>query len=277
MQCVQLITIDKGVHVPCGKCEFCLQNKRKDWFFRIMQEYKICQSADFITLTYEENPIHLNKKDIQDFKKRLRKANLKYFLKKNPLIKTNKDAQKLIAKLRYFTVGEYGTQTLRPHYHSIMFNLELEVKQNLKDIWKHGHIHFGEVNEATINYTCKYLINKVDDYGDLTKPFQLQSQGLGKNYLTNGTDKYHRTNDSTTVRNRDGTRQRLPRYFKDKIFGRIQKERIASQQRRTAFEKAREERQRVASLGNNPDLYKIQQTEVLRKKIQKDSKTNNKI
>lgn len=63
--------------VPCGKCPSCLANQRQEWVFRLKQEYEASVFAIFVTLTYsDENlpkDLSVNKKDIQDFHKRLRK------------------------------------------------------------------------------------------------------------------------------------------------------------------------------------------------------------
>ena len=40
--------------VPCGKCGYCLQNKRLDWAFRLEVEARYSCGADFVTLTYGE-------------------------------------------------------------------------------------------------------------------------------------------------------------------------------------------------------------------------------
>jgi len=51
-----------------------------------------------------------------------------------------------------------------------------------------GYIHYGDVNEASIAYTLKYLckpkkISK-DDKTGRTAEFSLMSKGLGKAYTT---------------------------------------------------------------------------------------------
>lgn len=286
MQCTTLIPVtikeEYGRElVPCGKCEVCLQNNRKDWFFRLSQEYKVAESAHFLTFTYDEENHpedgNVSKKDMQIFKKQLRNYNLKYFLKKNPLIKTNKDANALIKKLRYYTVAEYGTKTLRPHYHSIMFNLQPETEQILEKLWKKGFVHRGDVNEATINYVCKYLINKKDDYGQLTKPFNLISKGLGANYNTRGTDTYHRENDSLVVRNTDGTKQRLPRYYKDRMFEKEHLHRISGVLTETIRHRSILEKERIRSLGQDPYVYQLEQRKLAISKIIKSKSENDKI
>lgn len=144
--------------VPCGKCNFCLQTKRADWTFRLQQELKISSSAFFLTLTYDNDNIpfssagvpELRKRDCQLFMKRLRKENSK--------------------SLRYYTVGEYGTVTSRPHYHSILFNLDLQMVSQLPKIWSLGHVHVGDVKTASIHYVTKYVINRVGEFENREPP-----------------------------------------------------------------------------------------------------------
>jgi len=115
-------------------------------------------------MTYDEDKLpysgsgvpQLCKQDVVLFTKRLRKMQSQRF----------PDAR----GLRYYTVGEYGTQTHRPHYHSIMFNLQSDVLANLPNIWQNGLTYVGTVNIASIHYVTKYVINRLDAPADLEPP-----------------------------------------------------------------------------------------------------------
>jgi hypothetical protein len=197
--------------VPCGKCIKCLARRSASWAFRLEQEQKQSTSSCFITLTYKHAPISQNgypnliKSDFQNFLKKLRKN-----LKKS--------------KLKYYAVGEYGTQFSRPHYHAIMFNLPqsyLQKSQILTDIWGHGLITIDPCNPSTMRYTTNYLqkpftIHSIHD--DRQKHFSLMSKGMGANYLTPQKKKYHRENLISHVTLSGGTCQAMPRYYRDKIF-----------------------------------------------------------
>lgn len=181
MRCISPVLVRSNGRrdfVPCGKCNFCLQVKRSDWTFRLLQEYKICTSADFLTFTYEDENLprnsesnlpELSKRDLQLFKKRLRKE---------------QHAIDPGVRLRYYSVGEYGTNTLRPHYHSIMFNLDPSLIPRLQEIWGKGLIHRGDVTEASIHYVTKYVINRTVDYSGRSAPFAAMSKGLGLAVIT---------------------------------------------------------------------------------------------
>lgn len=216
------------VTVPCGKCPECLAKKRADWSFRLNQELKVSDSAFFITLTYNEesNIGDLDKRHIQLFLKRLRRIlamKVKYVKKENQG-----------GKLRYFIVGEYGPLTNRPHYHAIMFNMPPDCMCELENIWSNGHVKVGSVTPASIHYVTKYVINKnqekVDqETGEIIerKPFSMMSlkPGLGKNYIDDiNVKKYHTKLNTDLSVTLGGYKQRLPRYYGDKIFpGHIKK------------------------------------------------------
>lgn len=166
MRCIHPIRIRGGALglVPCGKCNSCLANRRSDWSFRLYNELKVASSAYFLTYTYDDNhlPINdcgfptLNLRDVQLFKKRLRK----------------RQATFVSDRIRYYTVGEYGTIGDRPHYHSIMYNLHPGLVGEIPRLWTGGLCHVGTVTPASIAYVTKYVIEKARDYdGDRLKPF----------------------------------------------------------------------------------------------------------
>jgi len=229
--------------VPCGKCNYCLQSKRADWTFRLLQEVKQCTSAHFLTLTYadeytpvsEHGEYELSKRDMQLFMKRLRKENTQ--------------------PLRYYSVGEYGTQTDRPHYHSIMFNLDQSTLGNLQAIWQKGMVHRGDVNIASIHYVTKYVINRHCDYTGREPPFALMSRrpGIGARYLVTHT-KWHQQNEANYTQV-NGILGRLPRYYKDKLFTAVERERMAADAITISDRNYREEIARLSKYASDPYRY----------------------
>ncbi|QGF19324.1 replication initiation protein [Antarctic microvirus CAA_003_V_4] len=201
----------KEAVVPCGKCPQCTARRTSAWSFRLIQEEKQSTTAYFITLTYADKNLHykdantrptLIKRDLQLFFKRLRKA--------NPNTRP----------IKYFAVGEYGEKTWRPHYHVILFNAEIETIQKA---WHLGTVHYAIVNEQTVGYTLKYISKpKPSKYAlrNRNQQFQLQSQGLGKNYLTKAMLSWHKK--EIPLRSycnlQDGKKITMPRYYKDKIY-----------------------------------------------------------
>lgn len=220
MKCVSAIqvTSKEGERhfVPCGKCLFCLQTKRMDWSFRLLEELRECSSAFFITLTYAVDPLSICKRDLQLFFKRLRKFNSK--------------------KIRYYAVGEYGTKLGRPHYHAIVFNIDLMRKDELVNLWSHGQVFVGTVSPASVAYVTKYVINRVGEYPGRDPPFALMSRkpGIGANYLVR-MRAWH-LEDLRMYAVDGGQKRRLPRFYKDKLFSKGQKLYAAMNSTRTSVE-----------------------------------------
>lgn len=215
MQCLSPVTFRRsdGIQTfPCGKCLACLSNRRRDWVFRLKSEYKFSTSALFLTLTYDDEyypPDGVNKEDIQLFLKRLRK-----FIEP--------------AKIRYFLVSEYGSQTFRAHYHMLLFNFPLDL--NYEDIitnsWQKGFVHFGSVTGRSISYCAKYCLSIGAEPVGKNPVFMLCSRkpGIGNSYLDSSSlCRYHR-HGANDVAVSNGSKTVLPRYYKDKLFNRFQKE-----------------------------------------------------
>lgn len=225
--------------VPCGKCYACLTNRRTAWTIRLKEELLSSKSAVFVTLTYEDsnlefndNQVHsVNKVTLQKFFKRLRKK----------------------IKFRYYAVAEYGTNTFRPHYHILMFNVMEKHHDMILEAWNLGQIDIGTVTLASIGYVTKYHVNKGQYPEGATPPFTLMSRRppIGHEYISK-MKYYHRDNLCNTYQDYD-TKLALPRYYKDKIFTKIEKEslRVLSE-RHIAIKEFEEEAKAV----KDPDFYK---------------------
>lgn len=200
------------VNVPCGKCLACKKRRASHWSFRLNEEAKSSSSACFITLTYENAPISengfrtLDKRDFQLFLKRLRKT-----------CPTN--------KLKYYACGEYGTQTHRPHYHAIIFNLPKSLisnPQKIADTWQNGHIHLANNNQLTINYVVGYMtksnFTRFNNQDDRLPEFSLMSKKMGLGYLTEAMKNYYKKREIFCIVRESGQIISMPRYYKEKIF-----------------------------------------------------------
>lgn len=204
--------------VPCGKCAFCLTNKRSQWMFRIHYEMKRQQYPGwFITLTYDERHVRrtadgrlsLRFRDVQLFLKRLRKA--KHYAK-------------------YVCVGEYGGQTKRPHYHMLLWtdcrpDLLEKFWVSSKDGSRMGTIHVGHISMRSAMYTLKYIIQPKQRQEDGLEKTRAQfSKGLGLAYLTTAVYEYHTADYEKPILTSviDGRVVALPRYYRYKIFTKYQ-------------------------------------------------------
>lgn len=153
----------REIKLPCGKCPECQKDYYTMWATRGAKELSQWDSSVFITLTYNDENLpadkSLNKKHVQDFIKRVKK----HFRssKENPI--------------RQIYCGEYGTQTLRPHYHVILFNVDFVDKEKhyfsnsghqvfrsatLERLWKKGNAEFGFAEPSSIAYLFKYILKK---------------------------------------------------------------------------------------------------------------------
>lgn len=239
MHCIRPIQLyDKKtkVHrvVPCGRCMPCRINKTQEWVIRLELEKSYCDKSAFVTLTYDDEHLpkdcSLNKKDVQLFFKRLRRAGLSF---------------------RYYCVGEYGEKEQkyydpndeelinlgkikphgRPHYHILFFGINFSDDadfQILQKSWfncspEYWIIHrkklIGNLDNGSIRYVCDYMqkkqygLNSVVEYFNSLAPFSLCSQKLGleefekhlENYKSNGFIMYN------------GHKCPIPRYYRDKF------------------------------------------------------------
>ena len=228
----QGLTTNEKIPVPCGKCPPCMKRRTSGWSFRLVKEGDVSNSALFVTLTYDTKYVPITKKgyltlckdDVQRFFKRLRKL-------------TNE-------KIKYFIVGEYGTQKMRPHYHIILFNANREMiaRAWAKDGRELGSIFIGDVSEASIGYTLKYMQKPgkipIHQNDDRQKEFQLMSKGLGKSYLTQKMINWHKQDleQRMYIPMKDGKKIAMPRYYKDKMYSESEKNRIARRMERVGEE-----------------------------------------
>lgn len=167
------------INVPCGHCIGCRLDKSRQWADRMMLELDHSKTAIFATLTYDPLNVPvacslddgsvlftLDKRDVQLFMKRLRKA----FNGR---------------EIRFYLAGEYGSQTHRPHYHAILFGLSLSDFPDLRpvslnsfgqllytsekfyNIWKLGNVALAEVSWQTCAYVARYCVKKMS--GDVSR------------------------------------------------------------------------------------------------------------
>lgn len=214
------ITLREGkpdqLTVACGKCPPCVRKRVSNWSFRLMKQGEVSSSALFVTLTYDTEHVPLTpngymtlvKTDLQKFFKRLRKF------------------YKFTRNIKYYACGEYGTENWRPHWHIILFNASYE---GVETAWtldgvQIGYVHYGEVTEASIGYTLKYITKEkrvgLHARDDRQEECSFMSKGIGANYVTDAIKAWH----NADLLNRlyapmmDGKKASLARYYKNKIY-----------------------------------------------------------
>ena len=159
------------LELPCSRCIGCRLEHSRQWALRIMHEASLYAENSFITLTYDEHHLpsdqSLNKKDWQDFLKRLRKSL----------------GDK---KIRFYMCGEYGQdQELlqmginaigRPHFHAIIFGHQFPdlvpyakndnddiqyTSKILENLWGKGFVTVGDADWLSAAYVARYVTKKI--------------------------------------------------------------------------------------------------------------------
>lgn len=229
--------------IPCGKCIGCRLDYSRNWAYRCLMELEYHKEAYFVTLTYNDEmiPVHwffekgeklpaysLEKRDFQLWLKRLRKLQ--------------------VEPIRFFGCGEYGSDTLRPHYHCIVYGLHLDDLRIYKrteqgvlytseklnrtwikkkgDVYKYaGFVVVGQVNFNTAAYVARYTAKKSMTVGNeffykfnLEKPFIDMSRrpGIGLRYFEDHPDLFNNSTVHFAGREK-GYSFAMPEYFLQKL------------------------------------------------------------
>jgi hypothetical protein len=81
-------------------------------------------------------------------------------------------------KLRFFLQGEYGDDGERPHYHAVLYGLELPLEHIkdyrckcstcllLRNTWGLGFVYADHVSWEALAYICGYVLKKMTRKGD---------------------------------------------------------------------------------------------------------------
>lgn len=235
---------DKIQYLPCGQCLGCRLDYSRQWANRCMLELQYHESSYFVTLTYDDfhvprswytdpctgeafQSLTLQKRDFQLFMKRLRKR----FSEQH---------------IRFFMCGEYGGQTMRPHYHAILFGLKLddlvEYKKSpqgfsyynsssLQACWSDqegrsiGYAVVADVSWESCAYTARYILKKQKgDEAHFYTDFNIQPEftlmsrkpGIGRQYYDDHPDIYDY--DFINLKTeKKGLKFKPPRYY-DNLF-----------------------------------------------------------
>lgn len=228
--------------VPCGRCMECRLNKSREWATRMMLECQYHQSSYFVTLTYDDKNVPVTyypdldtgealpaltlvKSDLQLFMKRLRRR-LEYHGR---------------PPIRYYAVGEYGDQTHRPHYHLVIFGLQLDDLELLKrsalgfpyyrsqlieDCWPNGYSMVCQVSWETCAYVARYCTKKLSgDFAEFYQTFNIlpefalmsRKPGIAYQYFEDHKDEIYRT-DEIFLQMASGGKSVKPCRYYDKMY-----------------------------------------------------------
>lgn len=274
-------SVTEFVQIPCGKCVGCRLDYAKQWANRLMLELQYYDEAYFVTLTYDDDHVPrswysdpetgeafqsmtLRKRDFQLFMKRLRRWQNELkgdnqvnsscsdtpvsFLASSNVVSgvSSSFSGRLSQCIRYFASGEYGSSTLRPHYHAIIFGLHLDdlvfykmnelnqpyySSESLERVWsirgdhtpltRLGMVVVAKVTYETCAYTARYTAKKANTQGDdffeqfnMEPPFCLMSRrpGIGRQYYDDHPEMFDYS--SINIATPDGGKKvPIPKYY----------------------------------------------------------------
>lgn len=169
--------VDLKVTVACGRCMGCRLDKKLNWALRMMDEAQLHKHVRFVTLTYDDEHLPkggtLVKRHPQLWQKRLRD---KRYRDHQALMKELPPSERwAFPGVRFFTGGEYGERTWRPHYHAIVFgadfpdmkpykkdgDYQLYVSDELNGLWGMGFCTVGHVSHDSCAYVAGYVTKKI--------------------------------------------------------------------------------------------------------------------
>jgi len=154
--------LGRDIKLPCGRCIGCKIQRSQEWATRCLPESQLYERNAFVTLTIAEENMalvapggSLSKRTHQKFMKRLRTTTGE--------------------KIRFYMCGEYGETFGRPHFHAVLFNLDIPDKklwkverenplytsQFLDSAWGKGFASIGSVTFQSAAYVARYVMKKV--------------------------------------------------------------------------------------------------------------------
>lgn len=105
-----------AIEVPCGQCYACRLEYSRVWANRCYLESKCHDHTWFVTLSYRDEDLVYGEKGFPT----LEKDAISNFIRKL------RDHFGHDIRIRFFGCGEYGDNTMRPHYHLIIFGAPID-------------------------------------------------------------------------------------------------------------------------------------------------------
>ena len=165
---------------PCGQCINCISSKQRYLSHKIQGDVAHHAhnniGSSFVTLTVDDNHTthSVQKAELQKFIKRLRKN-------------TGVD-------FKHLSIGDYGDQTQRNHYHSLLIGFPSELRDYVRKSWDFGFSSTDAITPVNINYVVRYLSKFTSDYKNLfdeqnlEPPFSIRSHDIGKYFFDDNFD-----------------------------------------------------------------------------------------
>lgn len=182
----------KHAAIPCGVCPTCRKREQLEWSFRLKTELLSLPRDEwycvFFTMTYNEHSLpHFPRYLLNSFGEK------KYSSMKTPMCFSKEDIRTFQTNLRYWlerekgckgenrykwmTCAEYGENTRRCHYHTLLcipkFVDSLELFNKVNELWTPKGFIFP-----------RYINGGVDKYGYQHKPFVVDSVEKAAGYCS---------------------------------------------------------------------------------------------
>lgn len=228
--------------IPCKKCLDCSLKYAREWALRCMLEAKQYKDNYFVTLTYDDShipdPIPIcnhSTGEVIECISPLVPEHFSSFVKKLRVHYKRKYGH---TGIRFFGCGEYGSESMRCHFHFIFFNLPIYdlkfwkrkrginyyLSETLSKIWKNGYITVCEVTTKSAAYVARYQMKKQvkNQIEDLPPEFIRMSRrpGIGLKYFE---DFYYNIYKTDEIYH-EGQKYRPPKYYDRKLGERYEKE-----------------------------------------------------
>lgn len=182
--------LGRFIQVPCRTCNTCKLRHSNEWVHRLDTERRKFPYCFFVTLTYDAehlprasateigNYFHFQSDlcdvDFTISKNDLTPSEIDYwrknsdfgYLDKQDVILFHKRLRQSVnqinknEKVLYYTVGEYGPTTLRPHFHCLYFLRTREAARCfpkvIRQTWRNGNITASIVSGNASSYVARY-------------------------------------------------------------------------------------------------------------------------
>lgn len=228
----------KFLSLPCGQCIHCRLARSREWAVRCVHEASLHPVNSFVTLTFDNPSLSkmcpnrsLDRSHVQKFLKRLRSRDT-----------YNREKLGLPSrKIRYYSCGEYGGKTARPHYHLLLFNCDFPDRllyktwksfkyynsSELSSLWPYGFSVVADVSFQSSAYVARYCTKKInrssssDHYGDRIPEFGQASTkpGIGAEWFYKFTSDLYPSDTCIIKNDKKTVKIKPPRYY-DKLLER---------------------------------------------------------
>ncbi len=254
------------MYVPCNKCLICRGKLQAQWELRLQYEALQWPTSIFSTFTYDD--LHLpfcTSKDLNP-DKIMRLRDIRFQIPRNDfgtlLPKDMTDYLKRLRKdaggtIRYYLVGEYGTETFRPHYHVHFFSdyPYQNICQWARDLdsstclsctrdclirlirsqWPYGHIVSYPSEPGSIHYvTACHIFGTETPDGSLPSYHRMSRRpGIGGHWFEERARWNYDNRIAAYTYTPQGTKVGTPRYYRDKLFTLPERESLLQPQQPT--------------------------------------------